>query len=392
MAGEVKRRLSFKKILFIDKDDRRTGYSIYAIILFCLIGFFISFLFFSRKAKRNKLRPIGDFSKSFHYKSDTVKLLEPESELNLAGKISFDENNIVRVFSIVSGHVEEVKVALGTLVFKGQELASIKSGDISQILSDYRTAKDNYEISKKNLKVTESLYKSKFSSQVELITARKEFDKSEDELKKASEILKLYEANPKIALPYYYVKSPVDGYVVERHVNINMQIRADNNDNLFTISDLKKVWINAIVFEDDISKVKEGLQATVTTMVYPDQEFNGIINNISKVLDPASRALRIRIVIDNELGLLKPEMFASVKIHLPEKGKLLAIDPKALVFDKDNYWVVRKINNDLLIKQVKVNRKTSKYAFLENGLNPGDIVVTEGSLLVYNEIANNYKK
>jgi membrane fusion protein, heavy metal efflux system len=380
--------MNLKRILFIEKEDRRRGYSIYAIILFCLIGFFVAFLLFNKKAKKNKLYPIGDFSKSFHYKSDTVRLLESEKDLVLAGKISFNENNIVRVFSIVSGHVEEVKVSLGNLVTKGQELALIKSGDISQILSDYRTAQDNYAISKKNLKVAESLYESKFSSQVELITARKEFDKSKDELKKATEILKLYEADPKKARPYFSVKSPIDGYVVERHVNVNMQIRADNNDNLFTISDLKKVWIYANVFEDDISKVKEGQEATVKTMVYSDKNFNGIVNNISKTLDPASRALRIRIVIDNEQGLLKPEMFATVEIHLPDKVKLLAIDPKALVFDKDNYWVIQQVNNKLEIKPVKVQRKTSNYAFLEEGLRPGDIVVTEGSLLVYNELAN----
>ena len=83
------------------------------------------------------------------YKNDTVKLKNIEEDLVLNGAVSFDENNVVRIFPLVSGNVEDVKVSLGDFITKGQALASIRSADVTNYIKDYEVDKANLEIAKK---------------------------------------------------------------------------------------------------------------------------------------------------------------------------------------------------------------------------------------------------
>ncbi|MEJ7684062.1 MAG: efflux RND transporter periplasmic adaptor subunit [Segetibacter sp.] len=99
-------------------------------------------------------------------------------------------------------------------------------------------------------------------------------------------------------------------------------------DNLFTISDLKDVWVMANVFEADIPKVKEGYAVKVTTLAYPDKVFYGRVDRVSEVLDPEDKALKVRVKLENQDMMLKPEMFTRVIVTNEEKIKLLQFLPQ----------------------------------------------------------------
>jgi cobalt-zinc-cadmium efflux system membrane fusion protein len=345
------------------------------------------FIYFKIKTKPEPLKT-DNISNKFVYKVTTVKLRNLEEEVMLPGKITFDQNRVVNVFPIVSGKVEDVKVTLGTYVKKGENLARVNSADISDILKDYKVAKSNYDIANKNYKVAERLYKSGFNSELDLINARKEFQKSEDELKKTEDVVKLYGTNPNSKIPYFTITAPIEGYVVEKNINNNMLLRPDNTNAIFTISDLKKVWVYANAFETDIAQLKQGQTVTVMTPAYPNQELKGIINNVGNVLDPTSKALKLRVELENPDGMLRPEMFAKVKVHVPKPGKFLAVPPDALIFDKDKYYVLQYTNKQFKPREIQLVEKTSRITYLLKGVSEGDTIVTEGSLLLYNQIAN----
>ena len=103
------------------------------------------------------------------FKTDTVRLRNYEQELQFTGQVAFDQKQVNRVFSIVSGNILEVNADLGAYVQKNQVLAKIQSADVSQFLKDFNTAKANFDIAKKNSDNTETLYKTKFSSENDLI-------------------------------------------------------------------------------------------------------------------------------------------------------------------------------------------------------------------------------
>jgi len=190
----------------------------------------------------------------------------------------------------------------------------------------------------------------------------------------------------------YIIKSPINGYIVEKKVNAGSFIRQDMADNMFTVSDLKDVWVWANVYEADIAKVKEGYSALVTTLAYPDKKFTGKIDKVSNVLDPNNKVLRIRIRLQNADLLLKPEMFTNVTISNIQDQQATCIPVTALVEENSNTYVVLYNNDcDLKVAQVEILKKTGEKAFIKSGVSPGQKLLTHNALLLYDEFTDNQK-
>ncbi len=326
------------------------------------------------------------------YLTDSVRRINPESELTLNGTVTFDQDNVVRVFPLVSGNVEKATVTLGTYVQKGQDLAIIRSGDVSNYVNDYQADKSDLEVAQQQLKNVSVQFKSGFASETDLLTAKNNLKKAQDELSKSTNILRVYGGSNTTGQPYFTVKAPITGFIVEKNVNTGQDLRSDNTNPLYTISSLQQIWVLANVYETDIPNIKQGEPVDVQVLAYPDKIFRGRIDNVSSVLDEQARVLKVRIVLDNKAGILKPDMFATIHVHLPTGGpdrNALAVAQKALVFDRDHYFVVVQTGKDkYAAREVTVIKNTTRYAFVKGDLKPGDIVVTEGSLLVYNDLTN----
>ncbi len=333
------------------------------------------------------------------FRTDMVQLRNYEQELQFTGQVSFDQKQVDRIYPIVSGNVLEVNAELGAFVKQGQVLAKLQSADISQYLKDFNSAKSNYDIAKRNAENVEQLYKTKFSSENDLVNARKQLEIASSELERSQQVLKMYggpsnggpsNGGPSSGnLPIFSVKAPVSGYVVERNINPNMQIRSDNNNSLFTISNLSDVWVLINVYESDIQSVKVGQSVDITTLAYPDKIFQGRIENISQVVDNDTKVVQARVVLPNRSGLLKPDMFCTVKMHLEKPEKLLALNPKSVIFSEDRYFVIRdKGKGKYESVPVEVVRSTSKFSYVKAALKNGDRIVTEGALLLFNELTD----
>lgn len=302
-------------------------------------------------------------------------------EFTAVGEVSFDENNVVRVFPIVSGTVEKVSVSLGDYVQRGQLLASLLSTDISAYQRDYNVSKANLDVEQKNLARSEDLYKSGMLSEKDIAEARKDFANATSEFNEKKQILELYGGSSERLDATFRVVAPRSGFIVERNINEGTQIRTDLNTNIFTISDLKTIWIWANVHESDMSKVKVGDGVMVKTVAYPDKTFNGTIKKIGTMLDPQSRVIRVRTELDNSDGLLKPEMFATVTITSQNSEKVLAVPEKALVLENNNFYVMRATGANTFEKiKVDVGRKFSQFTEVTGGLKAGDVIIVEGSL------------
>lgn len=336
--------------------------------------------------------PTSSADSSSSYLTDSVRRINPESELTLNGTVTFDQDNVVRVFPLVSGNVEKATVTLGSYVQKGQDLALIRSGDISNYVNDYQADKADLEVAQQNLKNVQAQYKAGFTSETDFLTAKNNLQKAKDELGRSNNILRVYGGGNTSGQPFFSVKAPITGYIVEKNVNSGQDLRADNTNPLYTISSLQQIWIMANVYETDIPEIKQGQPVDVQVLAYPDKVFRGRIDNISSVLDEQARVLKVRIVLSNKDGLLKPDMFATIHVHLPNTAAQqgLAVAQKALVFDRDHYYViVQDTPNKFEVREVKVIQNTTRYAFVEGGnLTPGTRIVTEGSLLLYNDLTN----
>lgn len=315
-------------------------------------------------------------------KVETATTVPLAEELTAVGDVSFDENNVVRVFPIVSGTVEKVNVSLGDYVKRGDLLASLLSTDISTYQRDYNIAKANMEVEEKNMARSKELYKSGMLSEKDFAEAQKDFANANSEFNEKKQILELYGGSSESLDATFRVVAPRSGYIVERNINEGTQIRTDANTNIFTISDLKTIWIWANVHESDLSKVHVGDIVTVTTIAFPDKTFKGTIKKIGTMLDPESRVIRVRTELDNADGLLKPEMFATVTISSPMPEKVLAVPQKALVLENNHFYVMKEIAANTFVKvEVKIGRQFKDYTEVTEGIVAGDRLIVDGSLL-----------
>lgn len=320
---------------------------------------------------------------------DTAHVMASAEQFSAVGEISFAEDNVVRIYPIVSGKVESVYVSLGDYVHTGQLLATLLSTDISQYQKEYSVAKANLDVEEKNYSRILDLYKSGMLSDKDLAQGKTNYDNAKSEFNEKKKILELYGGSEnQDAVFRVYATRP--GYVVERNITAGIQIRADNSASMFTISNLKTVWVWANVHEGDISKVHEGDEVSVHTIAYPDKVFRSTIKKINNVLDPESRVVRVRIVLDNAEGLLKPEMFATVLITPRNSEKVLVVSNGSIIMENNDYYVMLEIGkNEFKKVQIIPGRVFHHFTEVEDGLKLGDRVIGEGALFVltaYNQL------
>jgi len=272
---------------------------------------------------------------------DTVKSEYVMSDLKLSGKITFNEDNVVKVFPLVSGNVTDVKVSLGDYVQKRQLLVVVCSSDMANYFNDYKSAQSELAIAKKNLEVTADMHNSGVTSEKDYLTAQSEYQKA---------FAQFNDAN-----------------------------------NLFTISDLHEVWATANVYETDISKIKIGSEAEISTLSYPDKKFSGKVERISNILNPENNVMTVKIRLSNPDYTLKPGMFANISILFPETEKKLVIPSRSLLFDDNkDYVVLFRKRCDVNMEPVNIYKLVNDKTYIEDDSLPeGDLVIERNGLFVF---------
>ena len=317
-------------------------------------------------------------------KIDTVTISQLVNSITLTGKVGSDEDHVVPVNSMVSGIIQDVKVMLGDYVREGQTLALVRSSEIAGYSNDLVNAETNLRLAQTNLQKTKDLYKSGLASMTDSLNAEISVQQANSELNRVHSVLKINGASSQ---GEFVVKAPIGGFIVQKSAINNMAIRSDNSTSLFTISDLKTVWIQANVYESNISLIKQGENVDVTTLAYPGRVFKGKIDKVMNVLDPSSKVMKVRVVLPNPEYVLKPEMYASITVSDKENAKCLSVPSQALIFDHSQYYVlVYNSKTDIKITPVQVLNTVGDRTYLASGVNDGDKVVGSQAILIYNAL------
>ncbi len=318
---------------------------------------------------------------------DSVQLRNIDDEVKLSGEVSFNENKVVKVYPFSSGQVLNVNVSIGDYVKAGQTLATIKSADIAGNYSDLAISGNDVAIAKRGMENAEHLYKNGISSEREFIEAKENYNKAAGNANKIQQQIQINGGGRTSASGTYLVTAPRNGYVVEKLINSGNFIRNDNNSNMFTIGDISDVWIWANVYETDIAKVKQGYNAAVTTLAYPDSVFIGKVDKMNQVLDPVTKVMKIKIVLSNNNGTLKPEMFANIAISNKETKQMIAVPASAIINDNQKYFVIAyKNNNDAAIRQVTILKSADGFTYISSGLQQGEKVIIKNQVLIYKKL------
>ncbi|WP_419869797.1 efflux RND transporter periplasmic adaptor subunit [Chryseobacterium sp. CT-SW4] len=309
-----------------------------------------------------------------------------EDYYNFYGKISADKNSYIDVYPLVGGNVLSVNVELGDYVRKGQVLATIRSTELAEIQKDVSDAKTDLVVAQNNLRVAKELYDGKLNTEKDVLEAKSEVQKAQDQLQRANAVSAVYNVKKG---NIYSVVAPINGYIVQKNINKDMQLRSDRSDNIFDVANTTNVWAIMNINESDIDKISLGMRAEVSTLSYPDKIFYGKIDKIFKIIDPETNSMQARVVLDNANGLLIPESKATIKILNSETEQALTVPSKAVIFDDNrSFVVVFNSRADLKVKEIKVLKQVGDVTYVSEGLSEGENVITNNQLLIYRSLNN----
>ena len=328
--------------------------------------------------------------------SITVQDAQPRTlaVTHVTGRLYWDDEKTVRVFTPVSGRVIAIRASLGQPVLIGMPLAEIDSPDFSQALANARTAMGNLAMAEKANTRARELLQHGAAAQKDVEAAQAAYIAALAERDRAKAVLANYGGSDKSTNSVYILRSPLAGVLVEKNINPGQELRADlmlaNAPNLFApifvVSDPAKLWIQLDVAELGIASLQPGQQLRVYSGAYPDKVFEGELANIGDSLDPTTRTVKARGVVKNPDKLLKAEMYVTADLLAdPSKAGHASVEiPAKAVFMKDNQsWLfIEKSPGQYQRKLVKTGSEYDGKILILDGVMASQRVVTEGCLLL----------
>jgi len=299
------------------------------------------------------------------------------TELNANGTILPDVNKTIRVTSLGSGRVVDLKVRLGDYVKKGQELLVISSPDLGGAMGDYQKASADEALAAKALDRAQLLYSRGALAQKDLEVAEDADAKAKTDQKTAESRLRVLGGDPAHPSSMIELRAPVAGTIVEQNVAGFEGIKSlDNTPNLFTIADLSSVWVVCDVYENDLGDVHIGDPAEVRLNAFSGRVFKGTVSDISRVLDPSTRSAKVRIVLGNSDGAFRPGMFAVATFRSRKQKPHLVVPATAIMRLQDKDWVFRKETaNSFRRLEVHTSGLSDGLQQIERGTKAGDELV-----------------
>jgi cobalt-zinc-cadmium efflux system membrane fusion protein len=334
---------------------------------------------------------------------EAVSLRPFKVEYTFPAKVSVNETRLAHVGPRISGRAVEVYANLGDYVEKGRALVIIDSTEIGEAQSQYLKARTNFEIAEKSYARAKIILEGKVIStgefqrrEGEYLSAKTELKATEDRLhllgmteEEIVSIGKGHTINSKVA-----IYTPLSGTVIERHLTLGEVVEPIKP--LFTIADLSNLWVIADIPERDIAKIKKGQGVGVIVSAYPEKVFRGKVSYISETIDPETRTVKVRAEVANPPappfakggtgGLLKPEMFATVRIATAEKENILAIPESAVQREGDKTIVFAVKGENVFEKRVvSLGPETNGFHQVLSGLEKGERIVTKGAFTLKSE-------
>ena len=308
--------------------------------------------------------------------------------LRLTGTVAYNAFNTTPVITQVGGPVTRILVVPGQHVHQGEPMLEVSSPDYSQLLDAYLKAADASRLAEKNYARAQDLYQHHAIAERDLEQAESDRNQARADLNAAEEGMKilgirnpaqLADAPASAQLP---VLAPIGGEVVERLVSPGQVMQAGQTQ-AFTISDLSTVWVLANVYQGDLASVHSGEPVSVETDAYPGT-FQGRISYVSAALDPNTRTLQARVVVDNPGEKLKRDMYCTVTVTAGKVANAIAVPYASILHDDNNqpFVYVAVGANQFGRRDVETGVSENGVTQILKGIAPGDKVVGDGSLFL----------
>lgn len=291
-------------------------------------------------------------------------------KIKTVGYVSYDKRRLKNVSVSTSGWIENLTARrLGLHVKKGQLMMELYSPEFLRVQKEFIAAQ----------KKDKSSISTRYSQRQESIKSRDKLRYMGVPESMMNDIAR--RGKPKHRLPIY---APMQGVIVEHYIHKHKYVEED--DTMLVIADLNTVWVEANVYEHQLEWVRPGLMADIEVKALPGKKFTGRLVYIYPELDRRTRTLKVRLLVPNTEQLLKPNMFAEVRLLALPKQNILTIPREALIVTGERESVVLSLGKGKF-KPVNVTTGMKSEGRVEilSGLKKGARVVTSGQFLIDSE-------
>jgi membrane fusion protein, heavy metal efflux system len=312
--------------------------------------------------------------------------------ISTTGTVAFNGDHSTAVLSPMSGPVSRILVSPGAVVSRGQALATVSSPDFAEAIASYRKAESALRNAQRIATLDEQLFANDALARRDLDQARTDLSAASadrDAAVQAMRALGVDEASitairegqpaPGAAAA---IRAPLAGTVVEKNITPGQLLEAGTTQ-AFTIADLSTVWVMANVFEGDVAAVQKGDPATITTSASADS-FPGRVDYIAALVDPASKATAVRILVPNRGHMLKRDMLVQVRIRSSKKRAGILVPVSAVLRDDENlpYVYLQDSKGAYTRHRIELGDRIGDRYQVLSGLESGQKLVTEGALFL----------
>jgi len=327
-----------------------------------------------------------------HIKLYTVASSRFSKTIDTTGAVDFDNDQATSVLAPFSGPVSRLLVQPGDHVKKGQPLAMVDSPDFAAAVTAYSkalaTAKTNRRLADadKDLDQHEGVARRENEqAQTDAVNAEADRDATLQALVALDvdpQAIKALQQGHTVTHIEGIIRSPLTGTVAEKLITPGQLLQAGTTP-CFTVANLSRVWVMAQVSGSDLASIHVGDTAQIRTGD-DTKAFNGTVDNIAALVNPDTRSVIARVVVDNPGDLLKKQMYVSVLIQSRQQSSGMLIPVSALLRDDENlpFVYVAQSDGSFARRQVTLGERTGDQFNIPDGLHAGDQVVADGGIFV----------
>lgn len=308
-------------------------------------------------------------------KTVQVAVTTSATEVVANGRVTFDERRVAQVTSYTAGRIEQLYVNFtGDSVVRGRAVATIYSPDLYATQQEYLLALGNRE------RMRSAGFAQARTAAGDLVDSTRRrlqlFGMSTAQIDRLASGGKPFFTTTIIA--------PVSGIVTQKLV-VPQQYVAQGQA-LFQVTDLSTVWVEADVYEQDLSKIAIGQRVSVTAAALPGVTLPGTVAFVQPIVTGEGRTTRVRVELPNRNLQLKPDMYVSVRLFGGTGRAALTVPPTAILDRGQQQFVWVEVSpGNFSPRQVTVGARTPERVEILSGLNAGDMVAVEGGFLLDSE-------
>jgi cobalt-zinc-cadmium efflux system membrane fusion protein len=322
----------------------------------------------------------------------TVAPAKFHKTIDATGAVDFDNDQATSVLAPFGGPVSRLLVSPGDQVKAGDPLAEVDSPDFASAISAYRKALATAQTTRRLADMDKDLLQHNGVAQREEEQAQTDAANAEADRDAALQALVSLNVDPQaikdlqegrpVSRPGGMIRSPIAGTVVEKLITPGELLTAGTTP-CFTVADLSRVWVMAQLFGSDLASVSVGDPAEVESGIATNN-FSGTVDNISALVNPDTRSVMVRVVVENPGDFLKKQMYVRVRIRARQESTGLLVPVSAILRDDENLPFVYVLQTDgsYARRHVTLGYRAGDQYDIADGLQTGDQIVVDGAIFV----------